>query len=146
MPGCILPCHGGIYLPSQNFSLCLNQSHYDNDLLMPKILAIMERMKTPCKISEILYGPMHTLNDQNSTRLEHIHTCCCNCFPRLQLLLPPSLYRTEESMKMTTTSLQVFSLNQKEKFMSKCSSLIRIFPEQHRGLPGSLPRCVSFAG
>ena len=50
-------------------------------------------------------------------------------------------------MKMTTTSLQVFSLNkQQEKLMSKCSSLIRIFTEQHRGLPGSLPRCVSFAG
>ena len=31
-------------------------------------------------------------------------------FLRLELLLPPSLYRTEESLKMTTTSLQVQAL------------------------------------
>ena len=165
--GCILPCHGGVFLPSQNFSLCLNQSHYDNNLLIPQMLTIMEKMKMPCKLSEILYGPMHILDGQNSTRFnsclyfqEMLPSCIlylvsgnapilnlyhCNFFLRLQLLLPPSLYRTEESMKMTTTSLQVFSFLS-QRAIRRSLSFKRLFTEQHRGIPGSLPWGVSFAG
>ena len=50
-------------------------------------------------------------------------------FLRLELLLPPSLYRTEESLKMTTTSLQVRALVQyhvlQEKNWSEMSSFIQ---------------------
>ena len=76
------------------------------------IMPIMEEMKMPCKLSEILYGPMHTSDGQNRTRLGDCWSFLDLQFPflRLELLLPPSLYRTEESLKMTTTSLQVEAL------------------------------------
>ena len=67
--GCIIPCHGGIYYPSDNFSLCLDPSKYNSDHVMQTMIPIMEEMKMPCKLSEILYGPMHTSDSQNRTRL-----------------------------------------------------------------------------
>ena len=58
--GCIFPCHGGIYLPSENFSLCLDLSHYKLKFIIPFFFSSMDRLKKPCKLSDIFYGPVHT--------------------------------------------------------------------------------------
>ena len=65
--GCILPCHGGVYMQG-GYTLCTQEAQYDGQALGLLYMAIMDTMKKSCKISDIQYGPLHVKEGQNKTR------------------------------------------------------------------------------
>merc|ERR1711990_1024528 len=70
----------------------MGEAQYDGQALGLLYMAIMDTMKKSCKISDIQYGPLHVKEGQNRTRLE--------------LHIPPTLYRTQQYEKFTPEALQ----------------------------------------
>ena len=74
LQGCILPCYGGIY-SDKGYSLCLNQTDYDDEFMFQQYFQVMADLKKSCKISTISYGPMHAKDGQHSTRQVWLKVC-----------------------------------------------------------------------